>query len=584
MNSTRLITCIALAGWNLSHAQLAQRQYAGEALANVSLPAHVVAADGVVSLWADFDLGTDHGIPLYLINKTGKPVSFESQDGDIYIKQETRNEKGEWVRAQRHQYSSCGNSYALRILQPSMHFRYLGYLPANGDDAPIRYAMHSGEALISNTGQGRVNSVEIEGARFDGMSLRRVPRTIRNAFDPEWRSREMKPRERGDCLKLLKVYGPVPALRREAERQLNAWRAAPADPDEKHAADVFAKLLSSGWEETVSPDRLLRFCLAQAQEGAMTDIVASALVWGTLRDLAADAFGIYHRPSQVEKQATPSDDWKTVTLLAVKLIQNANREESIGMNGVLSINLLVDSFLPSTSLEPLLKVEAHVIGSQVAAQALSRRGETEHLSDLALALPAANQLIALAALATGGVSYEQTGLDNWMGLRRPESGTKEETFWKHVMSTQPVQASQALRYLSPHDLGPDVYGSIVMEGLRSFWRTESERSNNLKESFALADPAYSLRLSVDFLARSKRKEDAALFRSLLSYRGYEFEEGTRNVSANGIMTPYKKQRFGVRHAALEALKAIGEQVPSDVVLERDISDPMKVVETTNGGQ
>lgn len=576
------ITGLIFAVSGVVHAQHVFRTYAGEAYANVDLPVHVKATDGELTLWADFEKRSQEGTPLYLVNKTRGTVSFPSQDGDIYIKLESFDKNGGWGRAQTHEYSDCGNSYGHRILQPGMHYRLLGYQAAEGRKADIRYAMHSGLNLVSNTGSGLVSDKDIELARFDSMSLRSVPRTIRDAFDPQWKRSELKPGHRAGCLLLLKAYGPVPALKREAQRQLDAWRLVPpVDSEEKQAAAAFEELLFATWEKEISSERLVQFCLDQI-EGTKPALQATpAMCWETLRDLASLSFGVSVRTSRSNKVETPSEDWRRVVRLAASRISEAPKEEAISMSGVLSHNLLVDSFLPSSALEPLLSGEPY-FAAKVAANALSRRGDTERLSELAMNLPPKNQPVVLASLASGGVSYEHTGLDGWGGLRRPEPDTKEETFWTYVMGTQPLEASDALRYLSPHDLGADGYGPIVMDGLRKFWNEEAARSQNRKDDFALAPPAYSLRLSLDFLAKSQRKEDAPLFRSLLAYKGYELQEGFRDDGSGGGAKPYKMQSFGVRQAALEALKAIGEQAPSDVVLEKDVSNPEKVIQKTNG--
>jgi hypothetical protein len=583
MSTKLLILGLVVATLGAAKAQPAFTAYAGHASANVDLPAQVNAEAGKITLWADFEHSLLEGILLYLVNRSMSSVSFDSQDGDIYIKLETQTESGEWVRAQTHAYSDCGNSYGSRTLRPGMHYRLLGYRPSQGEDTSIvRFTMQSGQALSSNIGKGRASRLDIESARVDQMSLRGVPQSIRDAFDPEWRRSEVGPLARANALVLLRAYGPVPALKQEAEKQLAAWRSSPPKADEeKQAAVVFERILSSKWPDDVSIPRLMQFCSDQLESKPSSAELPKSMVWRTLSDLATQTVGKRTRGSaQKMDRAHPLEAWKYPLRLAAANLPSATEEVSIGIADLLSIDVLVDSFLKSRELEPLLKGPWQC--TKVAARALARRGEYEQLAELAMGLPATCWPPILAALASGGVNYEDTGLDGWGGLRQPEPGTREEALWQKAMSTIPLQVAYALRHLSPHDEGAQAYGPIVHRGLRDFWTVETEKSKNMKEDFPNPEPSYSMRLSVDFLARSKRNEDVELFKALLLYRGYELERGIRGGGTGADMQPYAKQRFGVRQAAIEALKALGEPVPSDVVLERDVSDPAKPVEKTSG--
>ncbi len=582
MKTERLLAFVILASCGTAHGQEAARTFVGEAAANADLPASVQAADGAVSLWADFDKAGEEVVPLYLINKTSAPVIFDSQDGDIYLKLETQDEKGVWVRAQTHRYSDCGNSYGGRTLQPGMHFRYSGYRSGAGREAKVRYSLHSGQTLISNVGNGRVSDADVEAARFDGMSLRGVPRTLRDAFDPEWKLRDAKPEHLVGCLMLLHAYGAVPALQREAARQMEAWKSNPAATEaEKSAVGEFASLLAAEWSEEVSADRLLHFCLEQIEKDDVKSKVSNSLAWNNVSDLAMVQFRSGRRSSRVAETIKPAEDWKRATLLAASRITQVAPGKTGGMSGVLSVGLLTDTFVSSEALEPLLK-GAPYDTAKIAAYALARRGLTERLAELAMTLPKENQPVVLGALAAGGVSYEQTGLDGWGGVRRPPEGTKEESFWRHVFQTQPVQAAYGLLFIAPNDLGADAFGLIVLGGVRDHWKREVERDQAAKKFFVLEPHGYMHRLSVDFLAKAGREEDVPLFRALLSYGGYEEEKGHRDDGSGKGWTPYKRQQFGVRRSALEALKSLGEPVRQDVVLERDVTDPKHAIETTNG--
>ena len=95
--------------------------------ANAELPGHIKSVSGKVVLVADFThKDTEGKIPVYLINGSEKSIKLMAQDGDVYLKLETRDEDGKWRRAQPHAFSWCGNSYYEETLLPkhSIHFDF----------------------------------------------------------------------------------------------------------------------------------------------------------------------------------------------------------------------------------------------------------------------------------------------------------------------------------------------------------------------------------------------------------------------------------------------------------------------------
>jgi hypothetical protein len=66
---------------------------------NHALPSSVEAPEGKLTLVADYAAPRTEGILLYLVNRTGRPVSIPHQDGDIYLKLETQSPDGRWQRA-----------------------------------------------------------------------------------------------------------------------------------------------------------------------------------------------------------------------------------------------------------------------------------------------------------------------------------------------------------------------------------------------------------------------------------------------------------------------------------------------------
>lgn len=172
-------------------------------------------------------------------------------------------------------------------------------------------------------------------------------------------------------------------------------------------------------------------------------------------------------------------------------------------------------------------------------------------------------------------------MDGWGGIRQPLPNTKEEAFWRHVMRYQTLAASWTLRLQAPHHVGLDAFGPIVRDGVRTYWRMESERSNRMQEDFALEAPAYYTHLSVELLASSKREEDIPLLQSLLTYRGYHLENGYRGDGNILTSKTYQKKQFIVRRSALAGLKSMGAEVPANVVLEEELSELGEGIEKGN---
>jgi hypothetical protein len=60
----------------------------------------------------DFSLrdSTQHFIA-YIVNGTKKTLSFQLQDGSLFMIQEAQNKEGKWIPIEHWEYSWCGNSY-----------------------------------------------------------------------------------------------------------------------------------------------------------------------------------------------------------------------------------------------------------------------------------------------------------------------------------------------------------------------------------------------------------------------------------------------------------------------------------------
>jgi hypothetical protein len=146
------------------------RQAWGERL--VQLPNHVVAPEEKLTFFADFDNDTAKGIPVYVVNRTGKPITFRNQDGDLFLKQEYESAPGVWTRSQSHTYSWCGNSYMMPLTLESGRFVVVwGFCPKDGDKKPVRYRFYNGvHETATNVGSVRVAMAEVEKAANDSMA------------------------------------------------------------------------------------------------------------------------------------------------------------------------------------------------------------------------------------------------------------------------------------------------------------------------------------------------------------------------------------------------------------------------------
>lgn len=130
----------------------------------------------ILVLYSDYSKVWKNYILVYVINLSGDSVKFQSQDGDIYVKLEAEDKKSiQWVRAQHHSYSWCGNSYSTIVLPPKKFLVYRGMFPGeiDGDETRIRFRLYQGsDSVVSNLGFGHVNAEMVKQAKFDLMSIR----------------------------------------------------------------------------------------------------------------------------------------------------------------------------------------------------------------------------------------------------------------------------------------------------------------------------------------------------------------------------------------------------------------------------
>jgi hypothetical protein len=144
----------------------------GAARPIAELPARVVAADKAVTLFADYQSVAGGQIQLYLVNRSAHAMTLPTQDGVLYIKLEAAVPKQGWARAQRHVYSSCGNSYDGMVLKPGHFVRVPHWFPTGGTRTSVRYRLEGATGVVSNVGAGWFQPAEAERARLDAMAMK----------------------------------------------------------------------------------------------------------------------------------------------------------------------------------------------------------------------------------------------------------------------------------------------------------------------------------------------------------------------------------------------------------------------------
>lgn len=168
-----LIMIICLAGISMAEQEPPISHVPGSSISVDSLPATVKAPEGKLTLYADYADKRPGGVVLYLVNRTKEGVELDSQDNDIYIKLECKNQDGTWVRAQTHFYSWCGNSYTvIPKIEPGDFVRLLGYEPAEGKEREVRFKRYAKTyALVSNVGRLKVSDKDVKAAAEDRMAI-----------------------------------------------------------------------------------------------------------------------------------------------------------------------------------------------------------------------------------------------------------------------------------------------------------------------------------------------------------------------------------------------------------------------------
>lgn len=548
------------------------RSHAGEPLANASLPSYVKAELGDLTLFADIEHPEARGIPLYLINRTGKSINFDCQEGDVYIKLEMQTPDGQWERAQDHQNSDCGNSYYRELLPSGMHFRMLGYQPTQGEPAKIRYVCYGSEACTSNAGEGLYTPMDVKASQTDSIAWYRSIGVIHSHFNPKPRVKDGTIELKVAILKLAEQLGEVPAVRSSAAQWLKELEAASSPTaEQRQAIPILRDIIQRNWGVRKGHTRILQTCLDAVKTGKNAKTEFGSLqkypevAWEVIQNVAR--IEACHFPDLHDMPKTDNSLWKEIVSLAAAQVQKAPRSSAGWMIGLLGLGTLANDFLPDETLEPFVLADDTAL-SNVAVHALATRLKWERLAELGFKLKPESQLPVLLALVRG--PYYDDGnatLYGVGGLRTSPQGERESEFWLQVIKRQPVEVASALYSYISND--HNAFSSTLFEPLKAYWRKETENSDRAGKDFELKKPEYEYRLPLEFLAAFNDSEDLPLLRSLLRHHGHIIQKGSIGDK------PYTKQAFVIRHAAAEALKQRGETLPADLVLEVDLAPGAK---------
>ena len=518
---------------------------------NVDLPKNIPAPEGQLTLFADFSGPSENKLPLYLVNRTGRDVSFPSQDHVLYIKLEHALEDGGWERAQAHSSSWCGNSYYPVTLLPGHHFQFYGYMPSSGTTAKVRFASYQGSKIISNEGQGFFLPSDVENSRQDPMG-RRVSRTLADLLHPKGNARRnsgIPPEHQVVALRLLQASGPNPYYQNVAANLAEDWeRKINPSKEEFTAAHAVREILAEPWPKKRSDEALLSLCLDSlanrpTQGGFGLPGNHTAIVWQVLGDLAA--FSTVSDPRA----------WQPVVDLAMTL---RTPEDISGIMRVAEVPHLADELLPSSFFETHI-FDADLSVQSVCIAALSRRSQLARLTELGWKLNPQAQILVLRALAYPG---EREGYQP-PSSRNPDYDRNEEKFWRYCLESQPLEASYALQRGTSSEHNP--FHRTVHDPLREILAREAARGAASDEDFDLGGGGYQWRMAVEFLASWRLEEDDPLFLKLLEHRGFEKSE-----VSTGENKRYLRQRFGIREAAKQALLRRGQPIPENLVTERNL--------------
>lgn len=538
----------------------------GTARAMAELPAHVPAAEGKVTLWADFGAADKGGhVPLYLINQTDEARSFDSQDGDVYIKLEFKDEGGSWRRAEAHLSSWCGNSYFPMMLTPRSFFTLAGYR-AEADKAPgrrqkVRYAMQ-GQPVISNEGMGWVRQDDLDAVALDVITAAEIPREITRKLNHDFNSAESEGKAMAALRDLAWYPRNEPAVRRVSSLREHA-ATLPATDKLRELIKAIDNFLANLDTPRPTGEKLALQCIARiVQDPAADPTMSERSAWELLKAPSEPQTGggVLHQ----------AETWRGVVMRALELVKDEEREQArLGAqtregfggpflpedkiappaaNRLLATPWLVDALLMDAEVESWVASGGERLRA-VGMEALMRRDLPDRLVAMVWERPGVVQIDVLRVLARVGLDVPQ---------RLPQPGSEEHRFWEYCAKQMPVETAIALRAYAPEA----AFQRLLHASLRGFFQ-QGESGEERTQGYLVDDDGYRFSAALKVLASWKREEDTPLLQALLKNDGFimkDHMEGDENVVT---------KHYVLRAAARQALMERGQREPKNLVLEEE---------------
>lgn len=529
---------------------------------NQQLPIYVSAPDGEMTVFADH-AHTDKWVPIYLVNRTRGPLNFPMQDSDLGFKLEVQDSNGQWVRAQAHSYSWCGNSYYSHSLPAGQHWVVRGYQPATGKRSLIRFALHGRQELISNPGEGLFTELDVVDATKDDLAGDAVPfSSARGLINGD--SAKASLREQVAALRLLAGWEQNGYIRTMSEIFLTRVRKD-SSAEAALAVDAIQEILAAKWPDYGDPDNFIESSLRQLTEvkqphshlpfGALIEY--PSVIWGGLLDMArattSDRIG---RTSRVKLRLKA---WKPVADLACTSMRTgANPTPRL----LLGIPAIADEFVADAFFESNLG-SGDVYIRTLAAEALARRARWSKLVELGSRLPGDKRSEVLRYLA----GYPANGESGAWRPRIPPDEGDELKFWVECFQLNPLGSAEALHMAD--NFGSSTrspYPRELHDALRVFLEQEASKGTKAQADFPI--PAGRWGVAVQLLASWRDESDVPMLRQLSQHRGYI--EDTVYTSSGNKMNKILRRTYALRKAAVDALATFRKAEPDDIIVVQDI--------------
>lgn len=491
-----------------------------------ALPAQVQAAEGELTLWADYTSAEKSSVPLYLVNRTAADVVLGTQDSDLGIKLEFKKADGVWTRAQAHLSSFCGNSY-YPVTLPAGHFFMLrGYRAAGGEPHLVRYAFHGGLKLVSNTGEGLVSPGDISAVRRDYLAMEQIPYPLYSAIDSYIKGR----RDPGTLAECTAILHMLPLLEREeilmdkAAALRKTLAAEPFTAERQEAIQAIDQVLAHQWTSgpptSASPTQLCMQRILDAP-GAAQQIkqLPEHIAWNILADAARRI-----KTSNVNELSA----WKAVLARAEQLLREPNTPSAVrsGARSLLGIGRVVEPLVPDVTVTAWLKSPCQELQDS-GAQALVRRGQKPQLVQLSWGLSPEAQMAALRALAQAHLLRPSRD-----GAVPPSPSDEEKRYWTHCFRTQTLESIRA------GAANASAMGDAVRHPLRDLLIQEAIRGGSAEKAFPLDKrQAVMLPYAIWILEEFHNAEDDSLLRDLSKHQGVAEQQDLYAAESTGPVRP-----------------------------------------------